>query len=100
MIGPMDTSSGDPRQLELDLGENVRGRYSNVAVITHTATEVVLDFAAMMPGMPKPQVVSRIVLTPEHAKRLLAALGQNIARYEERFGPIKTPGQAPSSPSA
>ena len=71
----MDTSSADARQVELNLGDHVEGRYSNVVMITHTPTEVVLDFAVMMPGMEKPQVVSRVIVTPEHAKRLLAALG-------------------------
>jgi len=92
----MDTSSGDQGKIELSVGENVEGRFSNFVVITHTPTEFVLDFAVMMPGMPKPQVISRLVLTPDHAKRLLAALGQNVQRYEAKFGQIqiKLPGSS------
>ena len=92
----MDTSSGDQGKIELNLGENVEGRYSNFVVITHTATEFVLDFAVVMPGMPKPQVVNRVILTPDHAKRLLAALGQNVQRYESKFGEITSPGTGTS----
>ena len=96
MIGPMDTSGGEqPEQgkIELNVGENVSGTYSNFVVITHTASEFVLDFSVMMPGMQKAQVVSRVVLTPEHTKRLLMALGQNVSRYEAKFGRIVPPGQ-------
>jgi len=97
----MDTSSGDQRQLEIEVGENAEGRFSNLVMVTHTPSEVILDFAVMMPGMQKPRVVSRVVLTPEHAKRFLAALVENLKRYEKRFGPITPPGSGqPPQPSA
>lgn len=90
----MDTSGrqGEQGKLELSLGENVEGKYSNFVVITHTASEFVLDFATIMPGMQKAQVVSRIVLTPEHTKRLLAAIGHNVQQFEAKFGKIVQPG--------
>ncbi len=87
----MDTSGGEQGKIEINLGENVSGTYSNFVVITHTGSEFVLDFSVMMPGMQKAQVVSRVVLTPEHTKRLLAALGQNVQRYEAKFGTITLP---------
>jgi hypothetical protein len=96
MIGPMDTSGGESGKIELSVGEHAEGNYSNFVVITHTASEFVLDFAAIMPGMQKAQVVSRVVLTPEHTKRLLGALGQNLQRYESKFGTITLPIQSDS----
>ncbi len=74
--------------IELD-AEVARGEYANLAIISHSPTEFVLDFAAALPGMPKPRVVSRVILTPEHAKRLLYSLQENIARYEGNNGPIE-----------
>ena len=65
------------------------GKYSNLAIITHSASEFILDFAQNMPGMESAQVASRIVMTPDHAKRLLAALNENIAKYENQFGEIR-----------
>lgn len=65
------------------------GKYSNLAVITHSPTEFILDFAQNMPGMNGAQVVSRIILTPDHAKRVLKALSDNVQKYENQFGEIK-----------
>ena len=65
------------------------GKYSNLVIITHSASEFVLDFAQNMPGMGTAQVASRIVMTPDHAKRLLAALNENVAKYENQFGEIR-----------
>lgn len=64
------------------------GIYSNLAVITHSKSEFILDFAAMLPGLQKAVVGSRVVMAPEHAKRLLLALQDNVAKYENQFGPI------------
>lgn len=79
--------------------EVLRGLYSNLAVITHSANEFILDFAQMLPGYPKPSVGSRVIMTPEHAKRLLNALSDNILKYEQQFGSIKLdqpfPGNLP-----
>ena len=66
-----------------------QGHYSNFVIIAHSPSEVILDFASMLPGMPKAQVGSRIILTPEHAKRLLHSLQENLANYEMKFGTIK-----------
>ncbi len=78
-------------QLNIELKEEVaQGTYSNLAVITHSASEFVFDFVQIMPGMPKAQVKSRVIMTPEHAKRLMHALMDNVKRYEAMNGPIKT----------
>lgn len=77
-------------ELDIELNEEVaQGIYANLAVISHSASEFVLDFVRMMPGMPKARVKSRIILTPEHAKRLLMSLQENIARYESMVGKIE-----------
>lgn len=87
-------------QLQIELSPEVAdGTYANLAVITHSHTEVVLDFIRMLPGMPKAPVKSRIVLAPEHAKRLLFALQDNLSKYEQAFGTIELPG-APQEESA
>lgn len=86
----MDAHGGQ-NSVEINLGDQVEGHYSNVVMITHTATEVIMDFAVHMPGLPNPKVISRIILTPEHAKRLLAALADNVQQYEKRFGEIRHP---------
>ncbi len=77
-------------QINVELSEDVaQGIYSNLAIITHSSAEFVLDFVRVMPGIPKAKVQSRIILTPEHAKRLLLALQDNIAKYESVHGKIK-----------
>lgn len=77
-------------QINIELKEEVaQGTYSNLAVITHSSSEFVLDFVRVMPGTPKAQVKSRIIITPEHAKRLLHALQENISKYESVHGAIK-----------
>ena len=77
-------------QLNIELSEEIaEGIYSNLAIITHSNTEFVLDFIRVMPGMPKAKVKSRIILTPEHAKRLLAAIEDNIEKFEAVYGRIK-----------
>ena len=86
-----ETMDNNQKQLSLDLSkEMARGEYSNLALITHSHSEFILDFAAMLPGFPKPEVVSRILMTPEHAKRLLNALQDNVIKYESSFGIIET----------
>lgn len=78
-------------QLNIELKEDVgEGIYSNLALITHSSSEFILDFIRVMPGMPKANVQSRIILTPEHAKRLLFALEDNVRKYEAHMGTIKT----------
>lgn len=77
-------------QFNIELSEEVaEGVYSNLAIITHSPAEFVIDFIRIMPGVPKSKVKSRIILTPEHAKRFVAALNDNIAKYEAVHGPIR-----------
>ena len=77
-------------QINIELTDEVAsGVYSNLAIITHSPTEFILDFVSMMPGTPKAKVKSRIVMTPQHAKRLYKALADNLSKYESNFGPIK-----------
>lgn len=80
--------------IDLELDENVaQGHYANLAIISHSATEFVIDFAAIMPGVPKAKIKSRIILAPEHAKRLLLSLQDNITKYESNVGRIDIHGQ-------
>ena len=73
-------------QLQIELREEVaQGTYANLAIITHSSSEFILDFVRVMPGIPKAGVQSRIIVAPEHAKRLLRALEDNIAKYERVF---------------
>ncbi|MFO7864596.1 MAG: DUF3467 domain-containing protein [Salinivirgaceae bacterium] len=82
-------------QVNIELKEDIaEGIYSNLAVITHSPAEFVVDFVRIMPGLPKAPVKARIVLTPEHAKRLMNALQDNINKYESVHGPIKGGGGA------
>ena len=77
-------------QINIELSdETAQGIYSNLVVITHSSAEFILDFIRIMPGVPKAQVKSRIILTPEHAKRLMLALKDNIGKYESVHGIIK-----------
>lgn len=83
-------------QLNIELNEETaEGTYSNLAIISHSASEFVTDFIQVMPGMPKAKVKSRIVMTPEHAKRLMHALEDNIQKYEAHHGKIKDLGPGP-----
>lgn len=78
------------QQINIELSEEVaEGTYSNLAIITHSPSEFVIDFIRVMPGMPKAPVKSRIILTPEHAHRLMHALEDNIDRFESVHGPIR-----------
>jgi hypothetical protein len=86
----MDDRKQGAGQLNIELGEEVaQGTYANLAIITHSSSEFVIDFVRVMPGVPKAGVQSRIILTPEHAKRLLMALQDNISKFEAQNGPIK-----------
>lgn len=88
----MENQEMNNGQLQIELNEEVAlGVYSNFSVIAHSSSEFVLDFIRVLPGMPKANVQSRIVLAPEHAKRLLRALQENIEKYEAVMGPIRMP---------
>ncbi len=78
-----------PNQLNIEISEEVAdGIYSNLAIITHSNSEFVLDFVRVMPGVPKAKVRSRILLTPQHAKRLMRALADNINKFEQVHGTV------------
>ncbi len=86
-------------QINIELSEEVaEGQYANLAMIAHSSSEFVIDFIRLMPGLPKAKVKSRVVITPEHAKRLLAALADNIKKFEGSYGEIKQANEAPSFP--
>lgn len=77
-------------QIDIELSEEIaEGIYSNLAIITHSQSEFVIDFIKLMPGVPKAKVKSRVLLTPQHAKRLVKALADNIATFEQMNGKIK-----------
>src|SRR6056300_369125 len=85
-------------QINIELSEEMAGGvYSNLVAINHSPTEFVVDFIQMMPGVPKAKVKSRVILTPEHAKRLLGALSDNVTKYEQNCGNVQThePPQVP-----
>lgn len=80
----------EEQKIDIELRPEVaKGVYSNLAIITHSASEFIVDFVQMMPGLPKPSVNSRVLMTPENAKRLLKALMDNVQKYESQFGEIK-----------
>jgi hypothetical protein len=86
-------------QINIELTEEIaEGVYANLAMIAHSHSEFVIDFIRLMPGAPKAKVKSRVVVTPEHAKRLLNALRDNLEKYEANFGPIKQVEEAPKFP--
>ena len=93
----MDKQPENNIQIELT-DEIAQGIYSNLAVIAHSSSEFVVDFVRLMPGIPKAKVQSRIILTPEHAKRLMHALIDNVKKYESQFGEIKMPQSGFNSP--
>ena len=85
-----DEKKETKNQLNIELPEEVaEGTYSNLAIISHSHSEFVIDFIRMVPSVPKAKVKSRIILTPTHAKRLMRALNDNLKKYEGQFGAIK-----------
>lgn len=85
----MENKEFQDNQIQIELPEDIaQGTYSNLAIIAHSSSEFVIDFVRVLPGLPKVKVQSRIILTPEHAKRLLFALNENIKRFESQNGPI------------
>lgn len=94
-----DSKDQNQNQINIELSEEVaEGIYSNLAMITHSNSEFIVDFIKMMPGVPKAKVKSRIILTPQHAKRLLKAIQDNINKFEAINGPIKDPNPAEGMP--
>ncbi|MGB0836891.1 MAG: DUF3467 domain-containing protein [Flavobacteriaceae bacterium] len=91
-------SDNKPKEghLNIELDEKIAdGTYSNLVIINHSLSEFIVDFINVMPGTPKAKVKSRIILTPQHAKRLMKALNENINRFEAAHGPIKDQEQPP-----
>ncbi len=82
------------QQLQVELGEKeAEGIYSNLAIITHSPAEFILDFTRVTPGVPRARVHARIIMTPMHFKQLLNAMRENIERFEQQYGEIKTDRQ-------
>jgi len=91
-----ENNNKNGQQINIELDADVaQGIYSNLAIINHSASEFVVDFVSIMPGVPKSKVKSRIILTPQHAKRLLKALADNVNRFEGAHGEIKDFEQPP-----
>lgn len=87
------------QQLDIELNHDIaQGTYANLAIITHSSSEFILDFVRIMPGVPKAEVKSRIILSPEHAKRLLGALQDNIRKYEQTYRKINLPEETQNPP--
>jgi len=83
-------------QINIELDDKIaEGTYSNLAIINHSVSEFIVDFVSVMPGQPKAKVKSRIILTPQHAKRLVKALADNVHRFEKSHGEIKDYEQPP-----
>lgn len=86
----MSDQPQQPQAINIELGEKeAEGIYSNLAIISHSPAEFVMDFTRILPGVPKARVHARIVMTPQHAKLLLNALNDNIVRYENQYGEIQ-----------
>ena len=86
----MSNPESAPNQLNIEISEEIaEGEYANLAIITHSHAEFVVDFVNVMPGTPKSRVKSRIILTPQHAKRVMRSITENIQKYESINGAIK-----------
>ena len=91
-----DNNQNKQGQINIELDDKTaEGIYSNLAIINHSVSEFVIDYVTIMPGVPKAKVKSRIILTPQHAKRFLKALGENVNRFEKANGEIKDYEQPP-----
>ena len=93
-----NNNNSQPQNLQIEMTPDVaRGTYSNLAIITHSPTEIILDFAQMLPGVKNANVRERIIMNPIHAKRLLNALAENINKFEQTFGTITEPSMPNAS---
>lgn len=90
----MPTQEKNKKQPKLNLSPGTPVHYANLVRITHSPSEFVLDYARMLPGLKEPDIVDRVLLSPQTAKLLFRALGENIAKYEARFGEIDLPGSS------
>src|SRR5436305_15148176 len=94
-----NTPTPDPsqfsQQLQVELGEKeAEGIYSNLAIITHSPAEFIIDFTRVTPGVPRARVLARIIMTPQHMKLLMGAMKENMERYESQFGTVRVDGQS------
>ncbi|HSG99900.1 MAG TPA: DUF3467 domain-containing protein [candidate division Zixibacteria bacterium] len=88
---------GQQQRINIELGEKeAEGIYANLAMITHSPNEMIIDFARVMPGSPKSRVQARVIMTPAHAKMLAKALEDNLKKFEKQFGEIKLHGAPPT----
>ena len=85
--------SAGRRPIQIELPADLEATYANFALITHSPSEMIVDFARVLPNQPKAKVYSRIVMTPMNAKLVYKALGENLSKFEEKYGEIKTPDQ-------
>jgi hypothetical protein len=90
----MSQPPSGPHQINIELPADIDAIYSNFAIINHSPSEIVVDFARLLPNVPKARVHARVVMTPLNAKLLLRALQENLARYEETYGEIRLPPEA------
>ena len=89
----------NPSKIDIELTDaQAQGVYSNLSIINHSPSEFVVDYLSLMPGMPKARIVSRVILTPMHAKKMLGALAENVHRYEALFGEIRDTEAVPPAP--
>ncbi len=94
-----EQSKKNQKQLNIELPEELaEGVYSNLAIISHSHSEFVMDFIRLLPNVPKAKVKSRVIMTPEHAKRFLKALQDNVVKFEKQHGPIKDKAQENNLP--
>jgi hypothetical protein len=95
----MDSRKQPKRQIQIELPADLEATYSNFALITHSPSEMILDFARALPNVPKAKVYARVIMTPMNAKLLHKALGDNLAKFEGKFGEIKAPDQGFEPPA-
>jgi hypothetical protein len=101
MVAPNeDFEDGEKKAINIELSEKaVDGIYSNLVLVSHSPSEFVIDFARILPGPPKGKVHTRIIMTPQHTKSLIATLQDNMAKYERNFGSVKPPSN-PNAPDS
>jgi len=98
-MAPEGKKPGKQLNLQLQLDEDIaQGQYVNFVMVNHNATEFVMDFVYVQPQQPRGKVLSRVITSPVHAKRLLMTLTDNLKKYERRFGTIKVPAAKPDEP--
>jgi hypothetical protein len=90
---PPKTPQRKPQRVTIEIPKGLEAVYANIAFISHTPAEIVLDFAQFLPRMPKGNVMARVIMSPMHAKMLQHALAQNVTNYERQFGEIRLPQQ-------